>query len=78
VPQRPRLVLSQDNHLPGTIREPVKHLDGGYRRDDARLGQCSGMTPELALLLGPAPVNPHRAPIPGPMGLTGRPTRPQR
>ena len=29
VPERPRLVLSQDNHLPGTFGKPLKHQNGG-------------------------------------------------
>jgi hypothetical protein len=44
--ERPRLVLGEDDNLLGTCGEPLKHLNGGYRRQDAGLGQCSGMTPE--------------------------------
>ena len=46
VPERPRLVLGENDSHASTFREPLKHLNEGYRRDDAGLGQCSGMTPE--------------------------------
>jgi hypothetical protein len=46
VPERPRRILGKHNNLPGTFRKPLKHVSGGYRRDDAVLGQCSGMTPD--------------------------------
>jgi hypothetical protein len=51
VPQRPRLVLSKDDHLPRTFGEPFEHRNGDYWRNDARLGQCSGMTPERVVTL---------------------------
>jgi hypothetical protein len=44
VPERPRIILGKHQNLPGTIREPLKHLKGDAT-GGTTLGCASVLTP---------------------------------